>query len=176
MGTDKLNKGTHFTYLYDNPNDQLESVTMIILLGLSQNRKIIGCFNSFHLELLRNKFLGEEDYDKVIFLDKEVYVSWYGEDCVNEMREKMRQMEQTAYDEGYSGVMIVGDGEWISQEISLEKLLQVEQYINIYIRDFDIIIGCFYKKTESKELETRIINLHDYIMKKEGRIEKSKHN
>jgi len=147
----KVAKGNHFCYFYDNKVNLLKVLTSFFKEGLENNEYCIWVISDFLSEQEIKDYFSKKSYNVDEYLIKEQlkfynYKDWYyksGSLNAKDLINKGIQNLNDALNKGYSGLRITGDIHLISKE-DLDAFLDYELQLNSIIKEKLIIAICTY--------------------------------
>ncbi len=147
----KVAKGNHFCYFYDNKVNLLKVLTSFFKEGLENNEYCIWVISDFLSEQEIKDYFSKKSYNVDEYLIKEQlkfynYKDWYyksGSLNAKDLINKGIQNLNDALNKGYSGLRITWDIHLISKE-DLDAFLDYELQLNSIIKEKLIIAICTY--------------------------------
>ncbi|OGD81436.1 hypothetical protein A2572_01715 [Candidatus Collierbacteria bacterium RIFOXYD1_FULL_40_9] len=167
-----LNFGDHVISIYQNQSQQISQITPYISAALNQNQKCVYVIDNSSLPSLVSEFekngLNLEKYlDSKQFVFKtanETYVADGSFDPDN-MLSLVAKLIDSALQEGFDGLLGIGEMSWILKNVSdSKKLNQYESNLNS-LRENKAALICQYDESQfSKDFLVDVIRAHPHTV------------
>lgn len=175
---DRVNWGTHFCFLYKTKQDLLDLLIPYFKLGLENNEFCIW-ITSKNLSTSEAEKALEEAIPNFIKLQNHIiicpYDAWYvlknnvSKEKTFDLDEVLKSWVENlnkALIEGFEGIRITGDLDWIKKK-DLEKFVRYEIQKNDIISDYKMKTICTYPINKFTKLEiVNIANSHQIVISK----------
>lgn len=166
-GRQFLERG-HACCFYFSNQDLVEMTYSCMKKALLAGYQIIACYSPEIKERLLSMLVGKEIRVRQLnFLDSSIYTAWYGKKQPEDMCQNLDQFIAASQSEGFNGMLIIGDGRYISEGCNPESLLKAEEHITDALQDRAIQVTCFYS-ISAEELvvpQHKVLACHQYILK-----------
>jgi PAS domain S-box-containing protein len=146
-----LASGDHVCFIYQSKEEQMSVIIPFILDGLKRNEKCLYIVDENPVEeIIREigKYCDVEDYiasGQLVILTKDETYLKEGYFDPDSMIQLVKNAEQKAIDEGYSGLRGTGEMTWIT-ESEIEKILEYEAKLSHFFPDSKCIAVCQYNE------------------------------
>jgi PAS domain S-box-containing protein len=161
--------GDHLCLVYDNEKDKLYTTILFIIDGLKKE-ELVFVLNEDEEEIIR--ILGEIidvrrfiEKEQLIFLSKEEIYLKDGFFDANKMLETIAELDEKALIEGYKGLRVVGNANWVLTHPKLESFLEFEAKLNKLLPLTKSIFLCLFDERKfNPGLLLRILQVHPKLI------------
>ncbi|HMA59474.1 MAG TPA: MEDS domain-containing protein, partial [Halanaerobiales bacterium] len=171
---DKLQPGDHTVLIYEKEEDTHSSLVSFIRASLLRGEKcfyIEGDTNTeFLIKTLKKNmenFTQYIDSSQVQFLTKEETYALSKEFKADKMIKMIKDLTETALEEGYTGLSITGELSWVLNfEGGKEEIIEYEWKLNERVfNEYPVVALCRYNLNKfDQDIIKAVLELHDYII------------